>query len=92
MPEMNIENVRERLSVAQEELKKLEQKKLTIEAKIKAKQEQIDGYALQISQYEMAELTKSLNESGTTLAEVLQAIRRGDLSNIQSKIGDSKVV
>lgn len=89
---MNIENVRERLSVAQEELKKLEQKKLTIEAKIKAKQEQIDGYALQISQYEMAELTKSLNESGTTLAEVLQAIRRGDLSNIQSKIGDSKVV
>ena len=89
---MNIENVRERLAVAQEELKKLEQKKLTIEAKIKAKQEQIDGYALQISQYEMAELTKSLNESGTTLAEVLQAIRRGDLSNIQSKIGDSKVV
>ena len=89
---MNIENVRERLAVAQEELKKLEQKKLTIEAKIKAKQEQIDGYALQISQYEMAELTKSLNESGTTLAGVLQAIRRGDLSNIQSKIGDSKVV
>lgn len=89
---MNIENVRERLSVAQEELKKLEQKKLTIEAKIKAKQEQIDGYALQISQYEMAELTKSLKESGTTLAEILQAIRRGDLSNIQSKIEDSKVV
>lgn len=83
---MNIENIKERLFIAQEELKKLEQKKLTIEAKIKVKQEQIDGYALQISQYEINELTKSLKESGTTLSEVLHAIKNGDLSNIQCKI------
>lgn len=82
---MNIENIKEKLVVAKEEVNKLEQKKIAIENKITAKQEQIDRYALQISQYEMDELLKMLKENGTTLSEVLQAMQRGEFNHCDEK-------
>lgn len=83
---MDIEIIREKLTVAKKELEKLEQKKSLVEKKIKAKQEQIDGYSLQISQCEMKELKQSLIANGTSLAEMVQALKSGDLSNIQNKL------
>ena len=82
---MDINVIREKLSSVKTEIEKLMTKKEEIEKKVKAKQEKVDEYALLISKFEMDELKKSLEENGTSLPEILQALKNGEWKNQKEK-------
>lgn len=83
---MSIEELNVKIEEEQKALDNIEEKKAKLEEKIDSKKKKIDDYKKMIQSIQYNQIDNQLEVLGLSKEELLNALMKGDLGSLQSKI------